>query len=318
MTWWEGAAALAITYIITTAIVAAGLTLSTPKSPKRLSYSQLRGRAVQTRDVLLPAGAAAVLSFFVSMIASFVHEDFSSPLALRFGLDASSYLYLAFVGAVLSFVALALMLEKIGIAGRDVTRHPASINRAAELLGRGREIDDLDATDLERNLANWKLQQGKSAARVILGGDSSPRLNTLLWEHEKTHLKEKLPRWFWVRFFVAKTADFWWTGAILLGALVTTSGLLVVTNLVELSPSEIQPDGRGRAVLSLCCVLLQILVTLWLLRADAKRVVRAYRIDRIELAAAERRVAALRARARPVAAPRRGFVRRILDAVRDE
>lgn len=315
--WWELGVVLSGAYIVSIIGMAVVILVSRPKVPPTLRFSEIHERALETRNVLLPAAAAAVLGLFVSMIASFVHGDFSSPLAVNLEMNAAEYLLLLGMGAVLSFAVLALLLEKMSVAARHVTRHPASINRAAGVLLHGKEIDDLDAVDLHDNLEAWKRQRGKSAARVMLGRGASPRLNALLREHDQMIRGEKLTWRFTVQLLAAKTSDFWWTGVVLLGALISTSVFIVVTSLTETGSSDLSLDWQGRLTVSLACVVAQVLVTLLYLHADAKHVVRVYRIDRIELGAAEKRIDSLRNRAKTAAAPRRGLARRLLDAVRD-
>ena len=314
--WWELAIVLSSAYVVTLVAIAVVIHSTRPKVPPRLRFTEIHERALETRNVLLPAAAAAVLGFFVSLIASFVHDDFASAVATRLKMGVFDYLLLLFLGAVLSFAVLAFLLEKMSVAARDVTRHPASINRAAGVLLLGKEIDDLDAADLKANLDAWKQQRGKSAARVMVGRGASPRLNALLHDHDRTLRSEKLSSSFSFRLFIAKAADFWWTGALPVGALVLTSVFIVVTSLAGAYGSDLQLDWKGRLAVSLLCVIVQVLATWLYLRADAKHLVRVYRIDRIELGAAERRIATLQNEETATDAPRRGFVWRVLDAMR--
>lgn len=300
--WWELAVVLSIAYSAVLTGIAIVVVTTRPKCPHRVSFTEIQERAVRTRDVILPAAAAVVLGFFVSLAAGFVHDDFRSPLAERLHWEAAQYLYLLVMGGLLSFALFGMLLIKIGSAARDVAHHPSSINRAAELLNRGKEVDDLDALDLERNLVEWKVRRGHSAARVMIGLSPSTRINRLLLNHEWALRTERLPRWFSVKLFAAKTADYWWSGATLLVALCGTGLFVIVTGLIIVSDQG--PSGGVRGVVALLCVCGEVAATLVFLRMDALHVARTYRIDRIELAAAERRISRLLQKPTAVPEPR--------------
>src|SRR5690606_140967 len=281
---------LSVAYIAMVAGLAFVMLWTRPKAPSRKTYSELRESAVRTRDVLLPAAAAAVLGIFVSLTASFVHENFSAPIADRFELSAMSYLCFLALGGLVSFALLAVLLEKLGASARDLARHPASINRAATLLGRGRMIEDLEAWDLERSLARWKKQKGKSAARIVVGATASPHLNELLDAHAEVLKSEVLPRGFSWSLFVAKVKHFWWIGFLLpvaCGATLLSVVFAWVADVVEHGASSL---ASWTSVAVLAFLVLVPLSTILYLFADAKYTIRMFRIDRIELRAAERRI----------------------------
>lgn len=313
---WEFAIVLSVAYTVTIASLGVILWVTRPKTPPTRRFSEIHESAVEVREILLPTAAAAVLGFFVSLAASAVYENFSPKHDVALDVGALNYLLLSLVGALLAFAVLAILLEKVRVTARDVTRHPASINRAAGLLIHGKEIDDLDAATLGGNLEAWKRQRGKSAAGVTLGRSASPRLNALLRAHDRMLRTEKLPRWFAIRLFAAKAGDFWWTGVVLLVPLVLTSGLVVATSLLGGSGPERELETQERLMISLLCVVAQLLAVLLYLRWDAKHFIRVYRIDRIELYAAEKRVAALKRRPDLTSVPQRGLARRLFDALK--
>lgn len=313
---WEFAIVLSVAYTVTIASLGVILWLTRPKTPPTRRFSEIHESAVEVREILLPTAAAAVLGFFVSLAASTVYDNFSPKHDLTLDVGTLNYLLISLVGALLAFAVLAILLEKVRVTARDVTRHPASINRAAGLLLQGKEVADLDAATLKGNLEAWKRQRGKSAAGVMLGRGASPRLNALLQAHDRVLRTEKLPRWFTFRLFVAKAGDFWWTGVVLLVPLLLTSVLVVVASLVDGNGPGRELEAPGRLAISLLCVFVQLLAVLLYLRWDARHFIRVYRIDRIELNAAEKRVAALKRKSDEAVAPRRGLARRLLDALR--
>lgn len=150
----------------------------------------------------------------------------------------------------------------------------------------------------------------------MLGRGASPRLNALLRAHDRVLRAEELPRWFTFRLLAAKAGDFWWTGVVLLVPLFLTSSLVVVTSLVDGNGPGRELELPGRLLVSLLCVVAQMLSVLLYLRWDARHFIRVYRIDRIELNAAEKRVATLKRKSGTTVAPRRGIARRLLDALK--
>lgn len=314
---WKSAFVLSVGYIVTIVSIAVVILASRPKAPPTRRFAEIHESAVEVREILLPTAAAAALGFFVSLAASVVHENFSPKHITKLEVGTLNYLLVTLWCALLAFVILAILLEKVRVTARDVARHPASINRAAGLLIHGKEIDDLDAEDLRGNLEAWKRLRGKSAARVMLGRGASPRLNMLFQGHEMALRKENLPPRFSLKLFTAKFADFWWTGVILLVPLVLISSFTVFASLFSAEGWGFQFKIDETLLISLLLVIVQIFATFLFLWADAKHAVRVYRIDRIELRAAEKRVATLQRKVEVGKVSRRGLVRRLIDAVRN-
>lgn len=287
---WMASVALGFVYIIVVGILALAVRISRPKPPPRVGFQEIQGRAVRMRDVIAPAAAAAVLGFFVSLAASFVHANFSSPLAERLEVNSVTYLYLLGAGVLLAFFALILLVEKTRGAARDVTQHPATINRAAEAMLRGVKIEDLESVDLSRNLARWRDGRGKSALRLVFGRESSPNLNELFKHYGSAIRSGKLPRAFALRLYSASLKDFPTRGVLLFLVFGVPFWFTSVAPVVALTLGE-----SGAALAAYVCIPVAFLfaqagVTYAYLRANARFTARWYRIDAIELPAAEKRI----------------------------
>lgn len=287
---WTASVALALVYVILVGIFALAVRLSRPKPPPRVGFHEIQGRAVRMRDVIAPAAAAVVLGFFVSLAASFVHANFKSPLVERLNLDSVTYLYLLGAGVLIAFLALVVLVEKTRGAARDVTQHPATINRAAEAMLRGVKIEDLEPIDLSRNLHRWRGGRGKSALRMTFGRKSSSHLNELFRHYGSTIRSGKLPRTFAFRLYSASLKDFPIRGVILLLIFGIPFWFTSVAPVVALTLG-----ARGANLAAYVCIPVVFLfaqagVTYAYLRANARYTARWYRIDAIELSSAKRRI----------------------------
>ena len=177
------------------------------RAPSRVSFFEMQARAVRMKDVVIPAMAAAALGFFVSLAASFVDGGFSAPIATVLDIAGSTYLYLVFVGVIVSMAGFLVLMDWMRSDVRGLVRHPSSINRAAELLLRGKEVQGLEVHDLRRSLDLWQAKAGREAMRVVIWRNDSPHVNALLQEVRKAERRPCRPRHVSVRLLWASFAD---------------------------------------------------------------------------------------------------------------
>lgn len=287
---WGLLVMLATVYAVVIFGCALAVLLSRPKIPQRPSFFEMHNRAIRMRDVVLPAVAAAILGFFVSLAASFAHEGFSSPLADRYELSNATYVYLAIMGALLSLLGLVITVEKVRGDAISTARHPASINRAAEVLLLGKEIEGLEPRDLERNLAHWQARAARSATRIILWRGESPNMNRLLQSSRRDLKGRRLPKGFATQLFIASIRDYPARGTLAIGGFVVS----FLAGVLAASLSIASGWGKGGMVIGagfpLSVVLLQLVSACLYLRFNARFVARCWRIDEIELLSARRRI----------------------------
>lgn len=287
---WGLLVVLATAYAVVTFGCALAVLLSRPKIPHRPSFFEIHNRAIRMRDVVLPVIAAAILGFFVSLAASFAHEGFSSPLADRYELSGTTYVYLTIMGTLLSLLGLVLTVEKVRGDAISAARHPASINRAAEVLLLGKEIEGLESRDLERNLTHWQARAAKSATRIILWRGESPNMNRLLQSSRRDLRGRRLPEGFTTQLFIASIRDYPTRGILAICGFVVS----FLAGVLAASLSVVSGwDGGGLVIgigLPLAVVLLQLVSACLYLRFNARFVARCWRIDEIELLSARRRI----------------------------
>ncbi|WP_193119437.1 hypothetical protein, partial [Brachybacterium tyrofermentans] len=265
---------ICVSYAVVLSIYALTVILDRPKIPRRDTFFEIRNRAITMRDVVLPAVAAALLGFFVSLAASFVHEGFYSPFADRYRLSGASYMYSATVCALILLLGLVLAIGKVRGDAKGVTRHPASINRAAAVLLRGQEIEGLEPRDLERNLSAWQARAGKSAARVFLWRGESPNMNKLLQCSRSDLKRNTLPKGFPVRLLTASVRDFRLRGILAtcgFSASLFSGVLAIIVALASEWGSGALAVGVG---IPLVFVVLQVVSGYLYVRYNARFVVR--------------------------------------------
>jgi hypothetical protein len=263
--------------------------LSRPKVPNRVTFFEMQSRAVRLRDVALPAIAAAVLGFFVSLAASYVHSGFAAPIVTMLGLSGTAYVYLLFVGVVVSLAGLLALMDRMRSDARSLARSPASINRAAELLLRGSGVEGLDADDLRRNLERWQARAGREAMRTVLWRKDSPHVNVVLQEVRRGRRRPRRPRRAGRRLLLASFADQRLRGVLVtLGFAVPFAAGIVAVGMILAVPGSSAGEG-WRFVFP----ILQVLGGLLFVRFNARFVILCWRIEEIELRAAKRRIARL-------------------------
>lgn len=305
MFWLEILTAASIAHVLLLWMYVAIMAFSRQKIPSRVSFFEMQARAVRMRDVALPALAAALLGFFVSLASSFVHSGFSAPIATMLNLAGSSYVYLVFVGVVVSFVGLLALMDMMRSDARSLARHPASINRAAVLLLRGRDVDGLEVDDLHRNLESWQARAGREALRTVFGRKDSPRVNSLLQEIRKGERRPNIPSQVGIRLLRAAFADLRLRGALVALGFAVPLAASFAALIMAFASENPMADEAWRLVLPLVCLALQILGGLLFLRLNARFVIRCWRINEIELRAAKRRIARLKANSSGVHGVRR-------------
>lgn len=265
--------------------------LSRPKVPNRVTFFEMQSRAVRMRDVALPAIAAALLGFFVSLAASYVHSGFAAPIVTMLGLSGTAYVYLLFVGVVVSLAGLLALMDKMRSDARSLARSPASINRAAELLLRGSGVEGLDADDLRRNLERWQARAGREAMRTVLWRKESPHVNAVLQEVRRGRRRPRRPKRAGRRLLLASFADQRLRGVLVAVGFVAPFAAGIVAFGVALAA----PDANAGAGWRIVLPVLQMLGGLLFVWFNARFVILCWRIEEIELRAAKRRIARLKA-----------------------
>lgn len=264
---------------------------SRPKIPNRISFFEMQSRAVRMRDVALPAIAAAVLGFFVSLAASYVHSGFTAPIATILDIPGPTYVYLMFVGVAISLVGFLALMDRMRSDAVSLAGHPASINRAAELLLRGKEVEGLEADDLCRNLDRWQRKAGREAMRIVVWRRDSPHVNSLLQEVRRGRRRPRRPRRAGGRLLFASFADQHLRGVLVFLGFAVPFAASIAALVIALAAPGSNAGESWRIVFP----VLQVLGVLLFLRFNARFVILCWRIDEIELRAAKRRIARLKA-----------------------
>ena len=290
--YWELLMTVTATHVIILWGFCAVVRFTRPRVPNRVSFFEMQARAVRVRDVVLPAIAAAILGFFVSLAASFVHGGFSAPVATVLHLQGSTYIYAVFVGVMVSLLGFLLLMDRIRSDARSLVRHPASINRAAVLLQRGKDVEGLEAYDLRKSLDQWQARAGREAMRIYLWRKDSPHANALLQELRRASSRPQRPRGLSVRLLRASVADQRLRGVLMILGFVVPFCASAVAACVAI----VDPEGNAagwRIAAPLVCAVLQLVGGAVFLRLNATYVIRCWRIDEIELRAAKRRITRL-------------------------
>ncbi len=264
---------------------------SRPKVPNRVTFFEMQSRAMRMRDVALPAIAAALLGFFVSLAASYVHSGFAAPIATMLDLSGATYVYLLSVGVVVSLAGLLALMDRMRSDARSLARSPASINRAAELLLRGSGVEGLDADDLRRNLERWQARAGREAMRTVLWRKDSPHVNAVLQEVRRGRRRPRRPKRAGRRLLLASFADQRLRGVLVAVGFVAPFVAGIVALFMALAAADPNAGAGWRIVLP----VLQLLGVLLFVRFNARFVILCWRIEEIELRAAKRRIARLKA-----------------------
>lgn len=294
MFWWDLLVTVSGTHVVILWILVTVVGFSKVKIPSRVSFFEMQARAVRIRDVSLPAVAAAILGFFVSLAASYVHSGFSAPIASMLGLAGISYPYIVFSGATVSFAVFLILMDRMPSDAKSLARHPASINRAADLLLRGKEVDGLEVDDLQRNLDQWQARAGREALRSVIGRKDSPHVNALLQEVRKGERRPRRPRRAGRRLLHASFADQRLRGVLVSLGFAVPFMASIVSLYTALAFADLNAGEGWRIVVPLVLLAFQVLGGLLFLSLNARFVILCWRLNEIELRAAKRRIARLR------------------------